>query len=192
MADAGASAYADLARDLAPGDSARLFRPGEEETPLGWETASARPIIQMVAEEGSAPGDAAQDGLAIEPLGLADAPAMLALADLTRPGPFAARTVVLGDYLGLRREGRLLAMAGHRFRLPGFVELSAISVHPELRGRGVGLGLTRALMRDAFSRGQVPFLHVYPDNPAAGLYERLGFRERARPWVIERRPRLFR
>jgi hypothetical protein len=32
------------------------------------------------------------------------------------------------------------------------------------------------------------FLHVFPDNPAASLYARLGFSERARPWVIWRRP----
>jgi len=33
----------------------------------------------------------------------------------------------------------------------------------------------------------VPFLHVFPENPAAALYRRLGFRERTRLWVIWRR-----
>jgi predicted GNAT family acetyltransferase len=79
-------------------------------------------------------------------------------------------------------------MAGERFRLPGYVELSAICVHPEARRRGLGGVLTRTLMRRALARGEAPFLHVFPDNPAAALYARLGFRERATLWVLWRRP----
>jgi len=42
-------------------------------------------------------------------------------------------------------------------------------------------------MSRVFRSGAVPFLHVYPDNPAGALYAKLGFRERARPWVTRRR-----
>jgi predicted GNAT family acetyltransferase len=78
-------------------------------------------------------------------------------------------------------------MAGERMQLPGHVELSAISVHPDARGRRVGTAVTQHLARSALARGQIPFLHVFPDNPAVALYQRLGFRERARLWVIWRR-----
>jgi ribosomal protein S18 acetylase RimI-like enzyme len=78
-------------------------------------------------------------------------------------------------------------MGGERFRLPGFVELSAISVHPDARGAGLGSAITLHLTRLALARGQIPFLHVFPDNPAVALYRRLGFRERTRLWVIWRR-----
>jgi predicted GNAT family acetyltransferase len=78
-------------------------------------------------------------------------------------------------------------MGGERFRLPGFVELSAISVHPEARGGGLGTAIVTRLMRLALAQGDVPFLHVFSDNPAVPLYRRLGFRERARLWVIWRR-----
>jgi hypothetical protein len=44
------------------------------------------------------------------------------------------------------------------------------------------------LARAASARGEVPFLHVYPNNPAAALYTRLGFVIRATLWVLWRRP----
>jgi ribosomal protein S18 acetylase RimI-like enzyme len=189
VAEPTARAYADLMDGLPPDAEARLFRPRDEPTPHGWETLSVRPILQMVAD-----ADASRarplDVPAIEPLTVEDAAAMLTLAEITKPGPFGARTALLGDYIGVRDRsgGRLLAMAGERFRLPGYVELSAISVHPDARRRGLGRALTLELMRRAFQRGELPFLHVFPDNPAARLYAQLGFRERARPRVIWRRP----
>jgi ribosomal protein S18 acetylase RimI-like enzyme len=124
----------------------------------------------------------------IVPLGEADAEEMLVLAEAARPGPFDRRTVLLGHYAGVRRDGRLVAMAGERFQLPGHVELSAICVHPDCRGMGFGSGLTRHLAHRARAHGEVPFLHVFPENPAMRVYARLGFRERARLWVLWRRP----
>jgi ribosomal protein S18 acetylase RimI-like enzyme len=184
------AAYADLAADLPAGLEARLFRPAEEATPPGWETMISRPIVQMLAE--AAPGGTGEADvkLPIRALGAGDAADMLALARVAEPGPFGLRTALLGGYVGVREpaDGRLVAMAGERFRPPGYVELSAICVHPEARGRGLGAALTRHILRRAAARGEVPFLHVFPDNPAACLYARLGFRERARLWVLWRRP----
>lgn len=176
-------AYADLAQHLA-GHEARLFRPQEEPTPPGWETLSARPILQMVADV-----QQVESAAGSIPLGPDDIPDMLALAEIAKPGPFSARTALLGDYIGIRDAGgQLVAMAGERFRCPGHVELSAICVAPAARGRGLGGLLTRHLMQAAFARGESPFLHVFPDNPAARLYEKCGFAIRARHWVIWRRP----
>jgi ribosomal protein S18 acetylase RimI-like enzyme len=184
------AAYADLATDLPAGLEARLFRPAEEATPPGWETIISRPIIQMLAE--AAPGGTGEADvkLPVRALGAGDVAGMLALARVAEPGPFGPRTALLGGYVGVREpaDGRLVAMAGERFRPPGYVELSAICVHPEVRGRGLGAALTRHILRRAVARGEVPFLHVFPDNPAACLYARLGFRERARLWVVWRRP----
>ena len=189
VAEPSARAYADLAEGLAGGLEARLFRPTEEPTPAGWETLSTRPIIQMVADDVRL-GRNALDGLSLEPLGASDAPEMIALADVTKPGPLGPRTVLLGDYVGVRDESRrLIAMAGERFRLPGHVEVSAICVDPAMRGRGLGRALTVALVERARRRGENAFLHVFPDNPAAQLYPQWGFRKRARHWVIWRRPR---
>lgn len=167
-------AYADLARDLPSGLEARLFRPKEEAPPAGWRMISARPILQMVAGAPPAP----DEGQAPETLDGRDIDAMMALAAAAKPGPFDRRTPALGRYLGLRENGRLVAMAGERFRLAGYTEISAICTHPEARGRGHAARLTRALMRAIADRGEISFLHVFPDNPAASLYERLGFKPR--------------
>jgi ribosomal protein S18 acetylase RimI-like enzyme len=184
IAEASAAAYADLAADLPAGLEARLFRPADEPAPPGWATVSTRPIIQMVADEIVVPHGAPRDEPAM--LGANDANFMLDLAEIAKPGPFGPRTSLLGCYVGYRDGGRLLAMGGERFRLPGFVELSAISVHPDARGHGLGSAITTHLACQALARGDIPFLHVFPDNPAIALYRRLGFRERAHLWVIWR------
>lgn len=111
---------------------------------------------------------------------------MFALVNIARPGPFAPRTPLLGRYYGVReaRTARLIAVAGERFCLSDYVEVSAVAVHPDARRRGIGAAVTAALARAAFARGKVPFLHVYPDNPATGLCAGLGFRPRAELWVL--------
>lgn len=184
ISDPTPAAYVDLKRDLPPGTEARLFLPAKETPPSGWSAVSARPILQMVA----AARPERPSGPAPEILSGDDVDAMMTLAAAGKPGPFDRRTPALGRFVGWRENGVLVAMAGERFRLNGYVELSAICTHPDARGRGFAAMLTRHLMCDAFDRGEVPFLHVFPDNPATGLYERLGFRQRARLWVLWHRP----
>lgn len=189
IAEPSPEAYADLAAGLSPGAEARLFRPDEEPAPPGWETLSVRPIVQMVMDDGW-PIAAGRDDAEISSLGPEDAADMVALAEIAKPGPVRPHTVALGRYVGMRdaATGALVAMAGERFRLPGWAEISAICVHPAARGRGLGSRLTLDLVQAARQRGEASFLHVFPDNPAVALYTRLGFRERRRLAVIWRRP----
>jgi predicted GNAT family acetyltransferase len=114
---------------------------------------------------------------------------MLELVAVAKPGPFGPRTIALGSYLGVKRAGRLVAMAGERLRVPGHVELSGIAVHPDARGQGLGARLTGVLMAQVFARGEVPVLHVRPEHSAVALYQRLGFRTRRGLRVVWRRPR---
>jgi ribosomal protein S18 acetylase RimI-like enzyme len=189
IADATPAAYADLALDLPPHTEARLFRPTEEPAPAGWETVSARPIVQMMYDGRDLPPPDDLDAK-ISPLGRTDVPEMLALVDVAKPGPFGPRTIELGTYFGVRhaQTGQLIAMGGERFHIDGHIELSAIAVHPNSRGWGLGKAITNQLVRAAITRDESPFLHVFPDNPALDLYTRLGFRDRARLWVLWRRP----
>lgn len=177
-------AYADLAADLPVGAEARLFRPAEEPLPAGWDDLGRFPLLQMVATR-APEGDAE----AISILSLADAAAMLDLVALAQPGPFGRRTPLLGRYFGVWKGDRLMAMAGERLRVPGHVELSAICVHPEVRGQGHASRLVRRLVGLAFENDEVPFLHVRPDNqPAIDLYHHLGFQIRRELMVLWRRP----
>jgi predicted GNAT family acetyltransferase len=114
-------------------------------------------------------------------LGDDDAAEMLALATLTKPGPFYRYTNRLGDFIGVKIDGRLAAMAGERMKPNGFTEVSGVCTHPDFRGRGYAGGLMRLVAQAIIARGETPFLHVYPDNAGAiTLYETLGFRFRAR------------
>lgn len=184
IAEPSAAAYADLAADLPADTEARLFRPAKEPLPAGWQEVGNFPMLQMVA---SRPPEVAEPPM-LE-LSPADAPAMLELVAIAQPGPFGRLTPLLGRYLGIRHGDRLVAMGGERLRLPGHVELSAICVHPAMRGKGYAAGLTRALTRLALENDDVPFLHVRPDNVAAvSLYRRLGFEVRRELIVLWRRP----
>ena len=130
--------------------------------------------VQMLADQIEAPSR--EPALPVIPLGDADAAEMVALADLTRPGPFLARTHELGGYIGLRDQGRLVAMAGERLKVPGFTEVSAVCTHPDHRGKGYAAHLTLAVAARIAARGEMPFLHTLATNtPAIRLYEKLGF-----------------
>lgn len=108
-----------------------------------------------------------------------DATDMLCLARLTEPGPFQPRTHTMGRFLGVRDQGRLVAMAGERFRLPGFTEVSGVCAHPQWRGRGLARRLSTAVAAHIQARGETPFLHAWDSNHAAiALYRSMGFEVR--------------
>ncbi len=171
---AAAQALADL---VLPGEQVYLAQAAAITAPAGLVTLKAAPVLQMLgATEAGAPEDAHD----VLELGDADAPEMLALARLTRPGPFMARTHRLGRFIGVRREGRLVAMAGERMRQPGFTEVSGVCTHPDSRGQGLARRLSALVAAHIRARGEQPYLHVWADNTGAiALYEALGFRLRA-------------
>jgi ribosomal protein S18 acetylase RimI-like enzyme len=147
--------------------------------PVGWEIVQTSVGLQMVFESRVSPrsGPASADvSEEIIPMTAADAPEMLALAEMTRPGPFGIRTHGLGTYLGIKRKGKLIAMAGERLRLPGFTEISAVCTHPDHTGQGHAAALINVLIAQIRRRGEIPFLHVREANTRAiELYLRLGF-----------------
>jgi predicted GNAT family acetyltransferase len=140
--------------------------------------ASRSPCAQMTCAALTASGAPDID---FETLGATDAAEMLALATLTKPGPFRGRTQELGGFIGVRHEGRLVAMAGNRLRVEGFTELSGVCVHPDFRGRGLAGALSRIVVARVLESGEQAFLHAYAGHEATvRLYEGLGFSARTR------------
>ncbi|RAZ75090.1 GNAT family N-acetyltransferase [Mesorhizobium atlanticum] len=116
----------------------------------------------------------------IEQLTRQDAAEMLALASLTRPGPFTLEALSLGEFWGVKIDGRLAAMAGERMKQPGYSELSGVCSHPDFRGGGLARLLSLFVANRIMARGEVPYLHAFASNAAAiRLYESIGFRLRS-------------
>jgi predicted GNAT family acetyltransferase len=166
-------ALAALAALVGPGEQVFELQVPEILVPPGLIAVKEAKGVQMVATRRVAAAGPHEDCVTLAD---ADAPEMLALAKLTEPGPFLSHTHTMGTFIGIRIGGRLAAMAGERFRFPGYTEVSGVCTHPEFRGRGLARRLSAAVAAGIEARGERPFLHAWKTNhPAIALYESLGF-----------------
>jgi predicted GNAT family acetyltransferase len=177
MVDMSAKGFAALGALMSDQEIAVLFTPEAVDAPAMFKVLLAKTGEQMIGMPATSPIRGAE----IETLGLADVPAMMALTELTKPGPFNVRTHELGTFLGVKVDGALVAMAGERMKPGNYTEMTAICVHPSHRGRGYAQALMAAVSRQIAARGEIPFLHVFSDNASAiALYRRQGMEIRRR------------
>lgn len=182
--------YESLARVVGASGTIRLFLDTPYEARAGWTLMNGSAMPEMVyegelrQEDNRAPSSYEMNREIVE-LGFADSAGMIELIKLTRPGPFGKRTHELGTYLGIRCDGRLVAMAGERLKIPGYTEVSAVCTHPEYTGRGYARILMTEVMQRILDRGETPFLHVRDDNERAiQLYNQLGFTTRVLLYTV--------
>ena len=174
--DESPHSLADLGELVRAQGTVGLVEPAAPPPVPGTQVVSSALCLQMEAVEVAPAWDVAFDML---DLGDVDAAEMLALATLTKPGPFFGRTHQLGEFIGVRVDGQLVAMAGERMRPDGYTEASGVCVHPAHRGKGYAARLLREVTARILARGEKAFLHSYADNGTAiGLYESLGYRGR--------------
>ncbi|HLZ42596.1 MAG TPA: GNAT family N-acetyltransferase [Candidatus Sulfotelmatobacter sp.] len=175
--DAAENGYGALASLVGADGTTAVFLDKPYEARTEWDFVAGAPLLQMVCKNGTRvrPSEAIE----IIELGLPDSSDMLDITTLTKPGPFGPRTHELGNYVGIRDDGKLVAMAGERLKVPGYTEVSAVCTHPEHVGKGYAAVLMMEIMRRIRERRETPFLHVRQDNTrAVALYERLGFKTR--------------
>jgi len=140
--------------------------------PRAWQVEATVPGVQLVATAAhqSQPDD---EAFVIGPEDAAEAADLVAR---TEPGPFRSHTYQLGTYLGLRRGGRLVALAGERLHPPGWSEISAVCTDPDHRRQGLATRLVSAVAHLIRERGETPFLHTGAANTRAiDLYRSIGY-----------------
>lgn len=142
------------------------------ELPAGWEFTGSGEGVQLVQTPALTPRP---DDEAIE-LGADDVADMLAIVARNQPGPFRPRTHELGRYVGIRRQGRLVAMAGERLHPAGWTEISAVAVDADHRRQGLGSRLVLDVAFHIQERGDRALMHAAATNTGAiAAYSRLGF-----------------
>jgi ribosomal protein S18 acetylase RimI-like enzyme len=170
--DGSEEAVAALGALVRPGESMILLQADKIVLPRGFAAEMSATGVQMILAR---PPPKVRDAR-IERLGGVDAAEMLELAILTKPGPFTLKAQALGEFFGVRIDGRLAAMAGERMKQDGFAEISGVCTHPDFRGRGLARLLSVFMAHRILERGETPYLHAYATNEAAiGLYESIGF-----------------
>ena len=121
----------DLANIVAPAEPVGIVHTEQMPEHSAFTVLQRRQAYQMVCEEVvSEPNETPEE------LCLGDADPAIALATLTKPGPFGPKTMQMGTYVGFRDGDSLVALGGERFAVPGFTEISGICTHPDYRGRG--------------------------------------------------------
>jgi ribosomal protein S18 acetylase RimI-like enzyme len=186
------SDWDDMASLVGPEGTVALIGSGDGvlDHPGGWTVTWESPGVQMVAERSPVEPPFRPDGPGdpVVPLGTEDVADMLALVAEARPGPFLSRTIEFGGYVGIRRQGRLVAMAGERLRPAGWADVSAVATHPGHRRQGLAERVILTVASAIADRGETPFLHAAAGNTnAIRLYESLDFtvRQRVRFAVLQ-------
>lgn len=101
---------------------------------------------------------------------------LINLVNLVQPGYFKEKTPELGNYFGIYKNDKLVAVTGERMKMNKYSEVSAVVTHPEHTGNGYAKQLTSYTANNIFSENKIPFLHVAETNIGAiNLYKKLGF-----------------
>jgi ribosomal protein S18 acetylase RimI-like enzyme len=165
--------FKDLYNMLSPGRRILYATPQFIKEPTGWQLVHEIKGLQFVF---TATADSLEPSISPVPLGVEHIEEMVALATLTKPGPFATRTIEFGQYHGIFDEEKLVSMTGQRLHPGSYSEISAVCTHPDHIGKGYAAMLIQHQLHLICNSGNVPFLHVREDNGRAiALYDRLGF-----------------
>jgi predicted GNAT family acetyltransferase len=142
--------------------------------------------LQMICEQKI---DNSNQTASIEKLEDSSADELEALINLVQPGYYSPGTKLMGEYYGIRQDGKLVAAAGERICLAEFTEVSGVVTHPGFTGRKYAQQLVIHVANKNFDAGLIPYLHVAQTNERAiRLYEYLGFtiRREIDVWKIKK------
>ncbi|MEO6254886.1 MAG: GNAT family N-acetyltransferase [Ferruginibacter sp.] len=143
--------------------------------PANYQFETIVECMQMVCET-PVPANITED---LVSLGETNSPEMYALVSQVFPGYYLPNSRLMGNFFGIFKEEKLVAMAGERLRMDGLTEISAVVTHPDWLGRKFAQQLVSHLTDKNLQQGITPFLHTGSGNERAiRIYELLGYTKR--------------
>ncbi len=135
--------------------------------------------LKMVHRRHEDLGETSADDEEIERLTVTQLDALRSLYARSYPDNwFDERMLETGQYFGVRRDDRLVCVAGVHVFSPryGVAALGNVTTDPDHRGRGLARRVTARLCRSLYEHVELIGLNVKADNAAAiACYQRLGF-----------------
>lgn len=117
LANHSDATFADLAHLCGPGEGLGILEADPPQEIPGFEVTGNWHFNQLVCQQRTLIPAHNEDIVELSPADSAD---VLQLIELTQPGPFFPGLLTTNRFVGIRQQGRLIAMAGERFRLPGY------------------------------------------------------------------------
>ena len=83
----------------------------------------------------------------------------------------------LGEYRILRRDGKIVSMAGISAATPNAMKIAAVYTRPAYRGKGLARLVVNTAKNEILAQGKIATLNVDKKNPITNhLYRSLGFK----------------
>lgn len=94
---------------------------------------------------------------------------------LVMPGFYQKKGFEMGNYYGIFKNDKLVAITGQRMQTDLFIEVSGVVTHPNYTGKRLAKQLVYHTTKEILKENKLPILHTNKGNPAIGLYKKLGY-----------------
>jgi ribosomal protein S18 acetylase RimI-like enzyme len=95
---------------------------------------------------------------------------------LIMPGFYRKRGFEMGQFFGIFKNDKLVAISGQRMQTDDFIEISSVVTHPKHTRKGYAKQLIYYTAKEILKENKLPILHTNKGNKAIALYEKLGFK----------------
>jgi predicted GNAT family acetyltransferase len=92
------------------------------------------------------------------------------------PGFYRKRGFEMGEFFGIFKNEKLIAISGQRMQADDFIEVSSVVTHPDHTRKGYAKQLITHTTKAILKQNKLPILHTNKGNVAISLYEKIGYK----------------